>query len=558
MRRVFCLIALILLLCLPVSALNSITSAKNQTVVNTDGSCQVTLALALKLDSMPAGLVFPVPANATNITVSGVAVSAPYSGGVRKIDLSGFIVSTGSHSLVIRYQLPDAVSLEKEVLTLKVPLLSGFEFPVEAFSFIITLPGQVPGRPSFTSTYYPDAIETMMYVRVQDDTISGSMDHRLQDHETLTMSLVVNEDLFPQPVAKKWSMDTTDLVMLSFAGLAILYWLLTMRSRPPIVIRRSAAPDGITAGHIPCRLIGQGVDFTAMVLTWAQLGYILIQPDDDGRVLLHKRMEMGNERNDYENRAFRALFGKRNIVDGTGYHYAVACRKAKRSIPGVQDDFVKHTGNPLIFRSLALIVGAVNGVSMAIAFANDSGWQAVLGILLAIAGLFAAWFLQGIGKSIHTRDKLHAVVGILAAGVWYLLNHLAGEWILAAIVIPFEFLVGLGAFYGGIRTESGKQVAGEILGLRRYLRSLTAKQWKQILHNNPHYYYDMAPYALALGIDRKVARSLKNLRLPNCPYLTTGMDGQLTAAEWNQLLRETAASLDALQKRLPIDRLLGR
>jgi hypothetical protein len=118
--------------------------------------------------------------------------------------------------------------------------------------------------------------------------------------------------------------------------------------------------------------------------------------------------------------------------------------------------------------------------------------------------------------------------------------------------------VGLGAFYGGFRTESGKQVASEILGLRRYLKSLTTKQWKQILHSNPHYYYDMAPYALALGIDRQVARSLKNLRLPNCPYLTTGMDGQLTAAEWNQLLRETAASLDALQRRLPIDRLLGR
>ena len=166
MRRVFCLIAIILLLSLPVSALNSVTSANNQTVVNTNGSCQVTLALTLKLDSVPAGLVFPIPGEATDITVSGVAVSAPYSGGVRKIDLSGFIVNAGTHSLVIRYQLPDAVSLEKEVLTLKVPLLCGFEFPVEAFSFTVTLPGEVPGRPSFTSTYYPDAIETMMYVCV--------------------------------------------------------------------------------------------------------------------------------------------------------------------------------------------------------------------------------------------------------------------------------------------------------------------------------------------------------------------------------------------------------
>ena len=162
MRRIFCLVAMILLLSLPVSALNSITSAKNQTVVNTNGSCEVSLALTIKLDTLPAGLVFPVPGDATDITVSGVSVSAPYSGGVRKIDLSGFIVSAGTHSFVIRYQLPDAVSLEKEVLTLKLPLLCGFEFPVESFSFVITLPDQVPSRPSFTSTYYPDAIRDVL------------------------------------------------------------------------------------------------------------------------------------------------------------------------------------------------------------------------------------------------------------------------------------------------------------------------------------------------------------------------------------------------------------
>ena len=558
MRRLACLFAIMILLTLPVSALNSITSANNQTTINTDGSCQVSLALTLKLDYMPAGLVFPIPAEATNVTVGGVSVSAPYSGGVRKIDLSGFIANAGTHTFVIRYTLPDAISKEKDNLILTLPLLCGFEYPVEAFYFTINLPGHISGRPQFTSTYYPDAIETMMYVRVQNETITGSMDNRLQDHETLTMSLVVTEEMFPQPVAKQWSMDTTDLVMLSFAGAAILYWLITMRALPPRSVRRSAAPDGITAGHISCRLIGQGVDFTAMVLSWAQLGYILIQPDDDGRVLLHKRMEMGNERSEYENRAFRGLFGKRTIVNGTGYHYAVACRKAIRSIPGIQDDFRRGSGNPLIFRSLALIVGAVNGVSMAIAFAEDSGWRAVLGILLAIAGLVVTWFIQGIGKSIHSRNKLHAIVGIVAAGLWYLLNHLSGEWILALIVIPFEFLTGLGAFYGGRRTESGKQVVSEILGLRHYLKSLNTKQWKQILRNNPHYFYDMAPYALALGIDRQFARQLKGMRLPNCPYLTTGMDGQLTAAEWNQLLRETISRLDALQRRLPLDRLLGR
>ena len=68
----------------------------------------------------------------------------------------------------------------------------------------------------------------------------------------------------------------------------------------------------------------------------------------------------------------------------------------------------------------------------------------------------------------------------------------------------------------------------------------------------------MAPYALALDADRAFARQLSRVRLPECPYLTTGMDGHLTAPEWDQLLRDTVNSLDALQKRLPIDRLLGK
>ena len=558
MRRIAAIIVLCILLALPVSALNSITSSHNQTTVNSDGSCQVTLSLVLKLDSVPAGLVFPVPGDATDITVGGMIVTAPYSGGVRNIDLSPFIAYAGTHSLVIRYKLPDAVTESNGKLTLTLPLLSGFAYPVEEFSFSITMPGSFSAKPRFTSTYYPDAIETMMTTTVLYDTINGSMHLRLQDHETLTMTLAVDEALFPQPVTKKWSMDTTDIVMISLAGLALVYWLVTMSSLPPKPIRRGIAPDGITAGHLGCRLTGQGIDFTAMVLSWAQMGYILIQPDDDGRILLHKRMEMGNERTEFETRAFRNLFGHRRVVDGTGYHYAAMCRKAAASIPGVQDDFYPHTGNPLIFRGLAAAVGAVNGVSMAIAFASDSGWRAVLSVLLAILGAILAWFIQGTGKSLHNRKKMPAILGLLAAAGWFWLNYAAGEWVIAMVVIPFQLLAGLGTFYGGKRSESGKQVAGEILGLRRYLKSLNKKQWKQILRSNPHYFYDMAPYALALGIDRQFARQLRRLRLPSCPYLTTGMDGQLTAAEWNQLLRETVASLDAMQKRLPIDRLLGR
>ena len=68
----------------------------------------------------------------------------------------------------------------------------------------------------------------------------------------------------------------------------------------------------------------------------------------------------------------------------------------------------------------------------------------------------------------------------------------------------------------------------------------------------------MAPYALALGVDKAFARQVGNTKISACTYLTTGMDGDMTAAEWNRLLRETTESLDALHRRMPIDKLLGK
>ena len=51
--------------------------------------------------------------------------------------------------------------------------------------------------------------------------------------------------------------------------------------------------------HTGSRLTFTGADLTMMVFSWAQLGYLVIHLDDNGRVMLHKRMDMGNERSSF-------------------------------------------------------------------------------------------------------------------------------------------------------------------------------------------------------------------------------------------------------------------
>ena len=145
-----------------------------------------------------------------------------------------------------------------------------------------------------------------------------------------------------------------------------------------------------------------------------------------------------------------------------------------------------------------------------------------------------------------------------AAAAWLLLSHSAGEWNVALFLIPAQYLAGLAALYGGRRTETGKINAGELLGLRHYLKTMSPEEVRRNQDIDPHYYYDLAPFALALGVDKSFARNLGKDRLPQCPYLTTGMDGHLTAREWNRLLRDTVEAMDVSQARLPFQKLLGR
>ena len=558
MRKIVTIILCCLLLATTARAAG-ITEAQSNTVVFSDGSCDVTLTITLQFDAPEADLKFPLPAAARNIKVNGSNARTSQAGTVRNVDLSSHVSGIGTNTLVIRYSLPDAVTADaKGNLTLTLQLLSGFAYPVEQMSFTVTLPGNVEGRPVFVSTYYQEAAETVMDVQISDAVISGTFRVRLQDHESLTMTLPVTETMFHQSMAKKWSLDTVDLLMAGVALLAIAYWLITMRTTLPRKLRRATAPEGITAGEVGCVLNGRGVDLTMMVISWAQMGYLLIQPDDNGRVLLHKRMDMGNERSDFENRYFRNLFGRRRTVDGTGYHYARMRSKAEQTVLGAQSYYSRATGNPRVFRIVAALVGVLAGISMAMAMVRDTGGQVVLSIFFSLIFGAGSWMIQSAAIHLRDRDKTKMLIGFGCAALWLVAAMLTEEWNVAMFVIPGQFVAGLAASYGGIRSEAGKQIVGELWGLRRFLHKVSQEDLQRILRSNPDYYYTMAPYALALGVDKAFARQVGNAKLSACTYLTTGMDGDMTAVEWNKLLRETANSLDALYRRMPIDKLLGK
>lgn len=544
-------------LAMPVCAAPGVTGGSFTAAVSSEGSCQVTLDLQLHLEGGQGDLVFPLPGNARAITVNGNAARTSRSGDVLNVKLSQVLGNTaGDFPLRIQYTLPNVVAYgEEDKFLLTLPMLSGFDYPIRNLEFTVQLPGEFTARPDFISGYYQQTIESSIDYTSTGTSLSGTVNAELKDREMLTMTLVVPGEQFPNTRSTIWAPGPVEAIMAVFAGLALLYWIFYLRCAPYLPHRVPMPPEGYNAGELSGILNGIGGDLTMMVFSWARLGYILIQYTDTGRVILHKRMEMGNERDAEEMRLFKSLFGKRRYVDGTGYHYAQLCRRAASVKGSSRHLFHRSTGNPKIFRLLCAAVGVFGGISLGRAMVGDAILGVLLIGLLAVFGGVSGWIIQDWVKGLHLRDRFARRLGLGLTLVWLLLGFAAGIPLVALIASGVQLLGGLAFAYGGRRNPVGRQTVSQLLGLRRYLKRLPPKEAQTLVRRDPDYFFTMLPYAMALGVEKSFAKSFRKKQFPPCSYLTTGVYHKMTASEWAQLAAEVANALDAQQKRLSLEKL---
>ena len=366
---------------LPASAESAASRVDTYCTVSAEGDCQVNMTVTLRMEYVTTSMSFPLPANATGITLNGASVSTSKTSSATMVDISRVVSGiTGEIPLNFSFTLPKSVgvvTVDKErKLQLSVELLSGFEFPVEQLSFVITMPpGNMPNAPKFTSIYRQESIASDLTVTVSSNQIIGASKTILNDHEGITMTMLVDQKMFPTVSTYIREGNPEIKYMLICVGLALVYWLIFLRTKPIAHIRSTTPPEGITAGELGCRLTLSGGDLTMMVFTWAQLGYLLIQTDSGGKVLLRKRMDMGNERSLFENKIFALLFGSRQTVDATGYPYAKLSRKVSAIVPNERNMYKGVSGNMKIFRGLCCGAQIFCGVNLAeVCIVSDCVW----------------------------------------------------------------------------------------------------------------------------------------------------------------------------------------
>lgn len=559
MRRFVALVLCCLLFATTAYADNAASHVQSNATVSSDGSCQVSLTMSIRLDEPVRELELPLGAHVSGVRLNGSSASVRKSGGVSRVSLNKVVKNiTGNVPVTITFTVNQAVTVDengKQLLT--VPLLYGFPYPVEQMSFSVTLPGPFDTVPTFLSGYHQQDIESSITSDLSGATVTGTVNTTLKDHETLTMTLEAPEGMFPSVRAAGGTLPIDRTAMLILGALALLYWLIAMSAWPRLPRRSITAPEGITAGNVGSYLTHRGADLTLMVISWAQMGYLLIHMDDAGRVMLHKKMDMGNERGAFEGRIFRSLFGKGKTIDATGFRYVKLCDYTAALSGRLAWGLRSTSGNPWILRLLGCGLGLFAGIAIGDCITNAPAWRVLLMFFLAVGGIAASWLIQEGFGYLRLRGWLRKVLSGILMAAFVILGVVSGCLPYGLGAAGGNALIGYLAACSGRRTENGDRIRCELLGLRRHMKQINQTQLNRILRTNTDYYYELAPYALAMGVDRAFARRFGRRRLPPCGWLIAEPGPAATAEDWYRLLRRTVRAMDALRARPVWEKLTG-
>jgi len=569
-----CLLVLTVLCCMALGLFAVDASAESYAnrvdvyfTVNAEGDCLVSLSAMVHLENANTNLTFPLPPNASNITLNGTAASAIRSSTSTDVSVNRVTDGlSGDYTFRFDYNMADVVALDAEgkKLQLNLPLLCGFPYQVQAMSFVITMPGDITTTPIFSSTYRQAGIDADLDYVINGSMLTGSTKTPLNDHEAVSLSMDVEPEMFPTVSTYQREGNPELIPMLALAGAALVYWLIFLRTLPFFRTRDVFPPEGVTAGELDCRITLTGGDLTTMVMTWAQLGYLIVHPDGNGRVLLHKRMDMGNERSLFEIRTFQSLFGNRRVVDCTGSRYALLCRKTAGMLPGEKAMCKSNPIHRRVFRWLCCASQMCCGVCIAMNLSTLPALAVLLSVVLAVLGGVAAWQMQKAAFCLFSRRKAPVWLGLGLAVLWVLLGFLAKTLgaskpaeavpLIAAGSAAIQILMGFFAAYGGRRTDLNRMEVSQILGLRRYLSKLPGQEVSRRLKSDPDFFFRMAPYAMALGVMKPFTAAFGKRKLHQCPYLVTKVHGKRSAQDWANLMIKTAAAMDARYRQMELER----
>lgn len=353
----------------------------------------------------------------------------------------------------------------------------GWDTYIDSTEFTITMPKQFDeNKLGFSAGVYgTEGNDGRVLYTVDGNTISGTVDNRLEAYEALTVRLELEDDYFTFNYFAYY-LKLSLMVIIPLIALLIVFvlWSRHGRDKKIVDVIEFYPPDGMNSAEVALwyKGIAAGEDTVGMLIELANEGYIDIVETD-------KKQSLFSSVNDYK------IIKKKSIYDGhdrlkhkffnglfkNGLNY-VYISDLEESFYKTADVIVRELNDKKeeIFHSKSLQLRYV-------------GWA--VSVVAAVIPVFACiQILGGFEKYI-----------VCAAGV-------------AVAVLAFIM-----SFFIRQRTDTGHELKQKINGFKIFLETAEKDRLELLVEENPEYFYNILPFAYALDVSDKWIKNFEGIAL---------------------------------------------
>lgn len=370
----------------------------------------------------------------------------------------------------------------------------------------------------------------------------------LQPFEAMTVAIEMEQGYFNviKTSSKALSYDVVMLVIVLLI-LLISFIIKKANSNPKdlVSIVEFHIPDDLNSSEAGYLIDGElsDHDIVSLIVYWANQGYLAIK-EENKKFYLTKLKDMywkDKNYNQYEKKLFDKIFAKSSKdveIDHIGSECYTEIQNAILNIKTKHDanSFSQRAKSGRNVSAVLMAVGAFlvsNFVNSYIFMKNGLIFNVAFAVLIYFSlktlisikdNEFKLGFVGRKSKYIVWLIMSVVLITFYEITCFDLYVDTLGAKIFVAIIY---YVVAYLIYTTNIRTSSGMDKLGSLVGLREYIEKAEKPQLEYLVEENPSAYYDILPFAYVLGVSDIWINKFEDIKISNPSWLSSDMDEAL-------------------------------
>ncbi len=395
------------------------------------------------------------------------------------------------------------------------------ENPIEHLNVTIDMPKDFDAKNVlFFDGEYASTEATNMTFNVNGKQITASNTREITPGQVVSVRIALPDGYFQNIRTGREFLPTYYIAIAASIIIAALVYFFIGKGKKPLEPVTFYPPDGLDSAQVAYIVNNKITDETlvSLLIYFADQGWLTIEnlsPDQrQSDFQICKVQDIPLDRPNYERTIFNAIFSRSDtplLKSLTAKRYmGNAFISAKEQL---RDWFTGSntivSGKTYSAKFLIMLIALNSSIFYGIASSYLVYRTLELEILLFVG---AASF---IGTCILIFSQKNRIV--YSSILFLLFNALtvlfSRSLVLTGIQIVINYIIGFLGSSCMVRTEKGNRWYGECSAFKHFIETAELDRLKLLVEENPSYYYNILPYAYALGLTNKWAKNFEGIAI---------------------------------------------